>query len=192
MGLLGGTFDPPHLGHLVVAECARVALELDEVRFVVAGAPWMKAESATGPQRVAMTRLAADGHQRFRVDDREVRRDGPTYTVETLTELHSEEPGTAWWFLLGADAAANLDRWKRPEDCLELATFVAVTRPGHTLDLSGPLRGRLRLLEVPAIGISSTDLRWRFARGDAVRYQLPATVERYVREHGLYREARDG
>lgn len=186
LGLLGGTFDPPHLGHLVVAECARVALGLEEVRFVVAGAPWMKEESATPEQRVEMTRLAVRDDPPLTVDDREVRRAGPTYTVDTLTELSRAEPDVPLFFLAGADAVEKLARWHRPADCLALATFVAVTRPGFPLDLDGPLLRRVRLLEVPPIGVTSTDLRHRFGSGGAVRHQLPPVVEDYVRKHGLY------
>lgn len=186
LGLLGGTFDPPHLGHLVVAECARVALGLTEVRFVVAGAPWMKEESATPGQRVEMTRLAVSADPPFSVDDREVRRAGPTYTVDTLTELSRAKPEVSLYFLVGADAVVRLAKWHRPADCLELATFVAVTRPGFPLDLDGPLLGRVRRLEVPPIGVTSTDLRHRFATGGAVRHQLPPAVEDYVRKRGLY------
>lgn len=186
LGLLGGTFDPPHIGHLVAAECARVALRLDAVRFVVAGAPWMKDESASADQRAEMTALAVGDDPAFLVDDREVRRAGPTYTVDTLQELRSEQPDAALWFLAGADALGRLDRWHRPDACLELATFVCVSRPGYDLAGSGPLLDRVQRLEVPAIGISSTDLRHRFARGHAVRHQLPAPVERYIRGWGLY------
>lgn len=187
IGLLGGTFDPPHVGHLIAAECARVALELDEVRFVVAGAPWMKHEAATAAQRVEMTALSVADDRSFVVDDCEVLRHGPTYTVDTLRELRDRHPEASLWFLAGADALAKLDRWHEPEACLELATFVCLTRPGYDLDLSGPLLGRVQCLHIPPVGISSTDLRRRFAAGEAVRHQLPVPAERYVRAHGLYR-----
>ncbi|MGH3441104.1 MAG: nicotinate-nucleotide adenylyltransferase [Nitriliruptorales bacterium] len=186
IGLLGGTFDPPHLGHLVAAECARVSLELDEVRFVVAGAPWMKERCSPAEHRIAMVELAVADEPSFVVSRREVDRAGTTYTVETLEELHEEEPAADLFFLVGADAAQNFDQWKDPERCLELATCVVVTRPGYEVDRSRPLLERFVHLDVPGIGISSTDLRRRFREGRAVRHQLPAAVERYVRAHGLF------
>src|SRR5680860_591488 len=111
VGLLGGTFDPPHLGHLVVAECARVELGLDEVRLLVAGDPWMKQATLPPEARVAMARAAVADDPHLSVDDREARRHGPTYTADTLAELRAEEPDTELWFVLGEDAAAGLARW---------------------------------------------------------------------------------
>lgn len=187
VGLLGGTFDPPHLGHLVVAETARVELGLDEVRLLVAGDPWMKEGHSEAAHRVAMARLAVAGDPHLVVDDRETRRDGPTYTADTLEELRSEEPGVVWTFLLGADAAAKLPRWRRAADALALASFVVVTRPGHRVELTGGLLSGLAELEVPQIEISSTELRRRVREGGAVRYLVPAPVLAYIGEHGLYR-----
>ena len=186
IGLLGGTFDPPHLGHLVVAEIARVRLELDVVLLLVAGDPWMKRTSAAPEHRVAMARLAVGDHPWLGVDDREVRRSGPTYTADTLEELHAEISDASFVFLLGSDALAHLPRWKRVERALELAEFVAVGRPGHPTGDDHPLEAQVGGLAVPQIDISSTDLRERFGRGDAVRYQLPRAVEQYVRREGLY------
>lgn len=186
IGLLGGTFDPPHLGHLIVAEVARVALELDQVQFVVAGAPWMKDTCSPAGQRIEMVELVTEGNDAFTVNRTEVDRDGPTYTVDTLQQLRSEDPEVDPYFLLGADAAQKLPQWRDVERALELATFVAVTRPGYELDLTGPVLGQVKRIEVPAIEISSTDLRRRFRSGEAVRYQLPDAVENYVRAHDLY------
>ncbi|MDX1620018.1 MAG: nicotinate-nucleotide adenylyltransferase [Nitriliruptorales bacterium] len=191
VGLLGGTFDPPHIGHLVAAEEARVALGLEEVRFLVAGDPWMKDQTGTSAQRVDMAELAVAGNDGLSVDSREIRREGPTYTADTLKELRQEEPGADWVFLVGADAAAHIAEWERVEDALAMAEFVAMTRPGYSFDRSGPLTSRVGVIEVPAVGVSSTDLRRRFAEGRAVRYQLPRSVERYVREHGLYGAAHE-
>ena len=188
VGLLGGTFDPPHLGHLVVAEEARVELALDEVRLLVAGDPWMKEGVSSAEHRVAMTRLAVADDPHLTVDTREVDRATATYTADTLEELSDEEPGTGWYFLAGSDALQELPRWNRGRDAVALATFVALTRPGHTLDRDRhELLRELRLLEVPAIEISSTDVRRRVAEGRAIRYQVPLPVHRYIEEHGLYR-----
>lgn len=188
IGLLGGTFDPPHLGHLIVAECARVALDLHQLQLVVAGQPWMKQECSPVDDRLAMADLAVDGHDAFTVNRTEARREGPTYTADTLEELTAGDPDCRLFFLLGADAAQRLQAWKGIDRALDLATFVVVTRPGYRLDRDTPMLDRVRTLEVPRIGISSTDLRRRFRCGEAVRFQLPAPVEAYVRERDLYRE----
>lgn len=187
VGLLGGTFDPPHLGHLIVAELARTDLGLDEVRFVVAGQPWMKRGTSSGDHRVAMTELATAGNGAFAVDRREVDRDGPTYTVETLEQLRDHEPGTLWTFLLGEDAAASVPQWHRGAEALALARFVVVTRPGSRVDLGRAPFDQMDGLDVPPIGISSTDLRARVRRGASIRYQVVPEVETYVRAHDLYR-----
>lgn len=182
VGLFGGTFDPPHIGHLVAAECARVQLGLDRVCFLVAGDPWMKSTSTDPEHRVAMARAATADDPHFVVDDRETRREGPTYTADTLEELTAEDPGTEWLFLLGADAAAALDRWERVAEAERLATFACVTRPGHP---ASSRRGLLHV-EIPGISISSTDLRRRVAEGRAVRHLTPLAVARYIEQNGLY------
>ncbi len=186
IGLLGGTFDPPHLGHLVVAEVARVTLQLTEVHLVVAGQPWMRDDVSQAEHRLSMVQLAAEDNSAFRVNRSEIEREGPTYTADTLEQLSIEKPDAALCFLVGADAAAKMEDWHRIEKALELATFVAVTRPGYEVERTGPILGRLERLEVPALGISGSDLRRRFRVGEAVRYQLPRTVEDYVRQRGLY------
>lgn len=186
IGLLGGTFDPPHLGHLIVAEIARVRLELDVVRFVVAGEPWMKGEVSAADGRCRMVELAIEGEHGFELDRSEIDRPGPTYTIDTLETLTSEVPGADLFFLAGADAIEKLPLWNDAEKCLELATFVAVSRAGYSASLEGPLLDRVVRLDVPQIAISSTDLRRRFREGDAVRYQLPEAVEDHIRRRGLY------
>lgn len=191
VGLLGGTFDPPHVGHLIVAEDARVSLGLHEVRFLVAGDPWMKERTTPAAHRVAMVEHAVADNAHLSVDARETRRDGPTYTADTLEQLHEEEPDRDWVFLLGADAAAHVPEWNRAEDALARARFVALTRPGYSLDLDSPMLRQIERLDVPHIDLSSTDLRARFGAGRAVRYQVPRSVERYIREHGLYGAAHE-
>ena len=190
IALFGGTFDPPHVGHLVVAEEARISLGLDEVRFVVAGQPWMRRSCSPGADRVEMTTLAVAGDPHFTVTSIEVERAGPTYTVDTLEALATAEPESDRFFVVGADAAARLPEWREVERCLALATFVVTTRGGYDVVIDDAFAPRVVVLEVPAIDVSSTDLRARFATGRAVRFQLPDAVERYVRERRLY-ERRD-
>lgn len=187
LGLLGGTFDPPHLGHLVVAECARVELPLDEVRLLVAGQPWMKGAAPTrAADRVRLTEAAVAGDPHLRVDAREVDREGPTYTADTLAELHAEDADAELFFLLGEDAAAGLSRWHRIEEAFALATFVIVTRPGHPAPPAATLPQQVIHLEVPQLEVSSTQLRHRYAAGLGTRYLVPDAVEAAIRELGLY------
>ncbi len=186
VGLLGGTFDPPHLGHLVVAECARVELALDEVRLLVTGDPWMKSTTSAPDERVAMARAAVADDPHLGVDDREVRREGPTYTADTLGELRAEEPDVDWWFVLGEDAANGLSRWERVGEAFALARFVVVTRPGHAAPDASELPDDVVHLEVPHLEVSSTELRTRFREGKATRYLVPIAVDAHVRDRGLY------
>ena len=188
IGLLGGTFDPPHLGHLVVAEGVRDALGLDEVRLLVAGDPWMKQTTSPADDRVAMCRLAVADDPHLAVDDRETRRDGPTYTADTLRGLRHDEPDAAWSFVLGADAAARLPDWQGVHEALELAEWVVVGRP----DIAWPdheLSDRLLRLHLPLIGISSTELRAWAAEGRSLRYLVPDRVRDHIDTRQLYRDA---
>jgi nicotinate-nucleotide adenylyltransferase len=186
VGLLGGTFDPPHLGHLVVAECARVDLELDEVRLLVAGDPWMKNGVTPAEQRVRLVEAAVSGDEHLRLDDREVSRTGPTFTADTLEELVAEEPDTRWWFLIGVDAANEIDRWERIDAAFALATFVVVPRPGHAPKLAEPYASQVEHLEVPWLDVASRELRERYRDHRATRYLVPDAVDSLVRSLGLY------
>ncbi|MFP5308956.1 MAG: nicotinate-nucleotide adenylyltransferase [Actinomycetes bacterium] len=186
VGLLGGTFDPPHLGHLVVAEEARDALGLDEVRLLVAGDPWMKDGESPAAVRVALCEAAVAHLPGVVVDDREARRTGPTYTADTLAELAAAEPGTAFTFLLGADAANDLPRWERAEEALALARFVVVARAGDTPAVQA-LGHALARLDVPRVDVSSTDVRRRVAEGRSIRHLVPPSVRHEIEERRLYR-----
>lgn len=183
VGLLGGTFDPPHLGHLVAAQAALEELGLDEVRLLVAGDPWQKSGTSPAPVRLELAELAVADNDELVVDDRECRREGPTYTVDTLLELRVEEPDADLVFLLGADAAASLPTWHRAEVVLTLARFVVVTRPGHPVPDLPP---GVDVLEVPPLDVSSTLLRELAGRGRSLRYLIPEPVRRRVGEYGLY------
>lgn len=194
VGIMGGTFDPIHLGHLVTAEQARADLGLTEVVFVPAGAPWQKSEATSGEHRYLMTVLATAANPAFSVSRLEIDRGGPTYTVETLRAIRKIRPDERLFFVTGADAILNILTWKDAEECLELAEFVAATRPGYDLtklEAQG-VRKSVRLLDVPALAISSTDVRGRFESGRPVRYLIPREVEEFARKHGLYGTDRAG
>ena len=194
LGLFGGTFDPIHLGHLILAEQCREACRLDRVWFVVAGAPPHKRGDRTPvAHRLEMARIATAGHPAFEVSDLETRRPGPHYSVETLESVHRERPDDELFFLIGADSLVDLPAWREPEGIARLATIVVVNRPG--IEVADPGRmpdfgpGTRPLLSVtiPSIGIASHDLRRRLAEGRSVRFMVPRGVEAYIEAQGLYR-----
>ena len=195
-GILGGTFDPIHLGHLIIAEEVRQCLGLEEVLFIPTGEPWMKAGKCLSPahHRINMVRLAIASNPFFRVSSIEVDRPGPTYLVDTLEALHQESDGEdELHFILGEDSLKDLPRWKQPARILELCTMVVVTRPGcQELDM-GPVMAlvlssdKLIFLDGPLVGVSGTDIRCRVALGLPTRYHVPDEVERYMFQYGLYR-----
>jgi nicotinate-nucleotide adenylyltransferase len=194
IGILGGTFNPPHLGHLVLAQEAYRELALDQVLLIPAGIPPHKpVDAEPGPaHRLALCRLAVAGDDRFAVSDLELRRDGPSFTVDTLRELNTLTPTDELFLILGADIAAGLPQWHEPEQVLELATVAITKRRGtprgsvqRSLD---QLKGgdRARFLAMPRIGISSTMVRRRARAGQPIRYFVPDGVVGYIAEHGLY------
>jgi len=190
LGVLGGTFDPPHIGHLVLAESAREQLRLDRVGFVPAGDPWRKAnrDVTAAVHRLAMIRLAVADNARFDVDEREIRRQGPSYTAVTLREIRGElAAGDELFFLVGADALADLPTWYEPASIAEAALIAVAPREGVALPLSLPFgEERIVRVEMPHIGISSTDLRERARRGLSLRYLVPDAVMAYIEERRLY------
>jgi nicotinate-nucleotide adenylyltransferase len=198
VGVLGGTFDPIHLGHLIIAEEARACLELERVIFVPAGQPWLKAGQTLTPgqHRLRMVELAVASNPYFQVARNEVERSGPTYTIDTVAELQQElGGGAALHLIMGMDALEQFHRWREPERLLELCKLVVANRPGHqAVDVGNVMprypqaSGRVTLLSVPQIEISSTEIRLRAARGISFRYQVPEAVEQYILEHRLYRE----
>jgi nicotinate-nucleotide adenylyltransferase len=199
LGLFGGTFDPVHFGHLLLAEQCREQCGLDAVWFLPSGSPPHKRRDITpGKQRLEMLQLATAGHEAFSVSDRELKREGTTYTVDTLTELHAEQPDAELFFLIGADSLHDLPTWREPQRILELATIVAVNRgdrPLPSLDgvrekLGEPAAGRIQFATMPGCDISATDIRERVAAGRSIRYMTPRAVEVYIQQHGLYRSDR--
>ncbi len=186
VGVLGGTFDPIHLGHLAAASEVHFALSLDTVVVVpTAEQPFKEGLEVTpADHRVAMARLAVAADPRLEVSTVDVDRGAPTYTVDTLNDLRAARPDAAWFFITGADALARLGEWKDAEGLWDLATFVGVTRPGYAF---GPLDPRVRLVEVPGLAVSSTDIRRRVRVGEPFRYLVPDAVADYIVEHHLYR-----
>jgi len=192
VGILGGTFDPVHVAHLILAEEAREALGLDEVLFIPAGEPWRKSARAITPaeHRLAMLRLALEGNEAFGISDIELRRSGPTYTADTLEELAGERLDDEFYFIVGADALADLPNWHEPERIVAHAVLAVAPRELQevnvvALNLPGLAR-RIQAFPLPRIDISSTDIRARVAAGASIRYLVPDAVERYIRAHGLY------
>jgi nicotinate-nucleotide adenylyltransferase len=193
LGVMGGTFDPIHYGHLVAAEEALVQFALDEVVFVPTGRPWMKEERDVSPaeDRYLMTVIATASNPRFRVSRVEIDRDGPTYTVDTLRALAAENPDAELYFITGADAIFEIFDWRDPDEVLGLAHFIAATRPGYDLrrfeTRSATKQPNVSAMNVPALAISSTDVRERVREGRPIRYLLPEGVKSYVEKVGLYR-----
>ncbi len=193
LGVMGGTFDPIHHGHLVTAEAALWAFGLDEVVFVPTGQPWMKADREVTPpeHRYLMTVIATASNPRFSVSRIEVERRGPTYTVDTLQELRRQaEDEVELFFITGADAMLEIFHWKDPEEVLSLAHFIAATRPGYDIarfEKEAPTsHPKVSALDVPALAISSTDIRRRVRAGQPIRYLVPEGVETYIRKFELY------
>lgn len=197
IGLLGGTFDPIHIGHLVVAEEARVRLELAEVLFVPAGQPYLKANTPilAAEHRLQMVRLAIAGKPYFRLSTMEIERAGPTYSVDTISELKGQlDDEDELYFILGWDNLEDLPKWHEPRRLIELCYLVAVPRVSYPIpDLSSlekavpGLSQRLVMLDKPEIDISASVIRERVARGLSIDHLVPKEVERYIREQRLYR-----
>jgi len=185
---MGGTFDPIHHGHLVAASEVASRYELDEVVFVPTGRPTFKLDTTvTEPEhRYLMTVIATASNPRFTVSRADIDRPGITYTVDTLRDLRAERPDAELFFITGADAVAQIMSWKEADRLWEMAHFVAVNRPGHHLSIAGIPEGAVTTMEVPALAISSTDVRRRSADGEPVWYLVPDGVVQYIGKHGLY------
>ncbi|GLZ47196.1 putative nicotinate-nucleotide adenylyltransferase [Actinomycetospora sp. NBRC 106375] len=194
IGVMGGTFDPIHHGHLVAASEAQVRFELDEVVFVPTGQPYRKESRSVSPaeDRYLMTVVATASNPRFTVSRVDVDRMGPTYTVDTLSDLATIFPEDELFFITGADALEQILSWHRADEMFGLAHFVGVTRPGFDLDGDHLPSGAVSLLEVPAMAISSTACRERVAAGEPVWYLVPDGVVQYIAKRGLYRERGQG
>jgi nicotinate-nucleotide adenylyltransferase len=186
---MGGTFDPVHHGHLVAASEVAVLFGLDEVVFVPTGQPWQKGDREVAPaeDRYLMTVIATASNPRFSVSRVDVDRGGPTYTIDTLSDLKRQRPDDELFFITGADALAQILSWRDSDACFALAHFIGVTRPGFDLGASHLPEGTVSLVEVPALAISSSDCRARVGRGMPVWYLVPDGVVQYIEKRGLYR-----
>src|SRR3954469_25674321 len=187
VGVMGGTFDPIHNGHLVAASEVQQVFDLDEVVFVPTGQPWMKADVTPAEHRYLMTVIATASNPRFTVSRVDIDREGPTFTIDTLRDLKAQRPDVDLFFITGADALAQILSWKDVDELWELARFIGVTRPGHELTDRGLPVNRVTLQEVPAMAISSTDCRDRVAAGHPVWYLVPDGVVQYIAKYRLYR-----
>ncbi|MBI5169093.1 MAG: nicotinate-nucleotide adenylyltransferase [Candidatus Eisenbacteria bacterium] len=193
LGIFGGTFDPPHTGHLALAECAREQLGLDRVLFVPAARPPHKrgAKRSSAAHRVAMTRAAVRGNPAFAVSTIETRRRGPSWTVDTVRALAAEHAGEELWLLMGADSYAAFGTWREPAEIARHARLAVALRPGTRAPKRprGVARDRVTFLENPELEISSSAVRERARAGRSVRYLVPDAVARHIARHGLYGSA---
>ncbi len=189
IGVMGGTFDPIHYGHLVCAAEARHQFDLDEVIFVPAGHPWQKQNTSDAEDRYMLVMLATAEDAHFSVSRIEIDRPGPTYTLDTLRILNDfYQEGVELFFITGADAVLDILTWKDPEVVLSLAHFIAATRPGFDLAKLGSPQfgGRVSPMHIPALAISSTDIRLRVREGRPIRYLLPPQVADYIISNEIY------
>jgi nicotinate-nucleotide adenylyltransferase len=196
VGVFGGTFDPIHLGHLAVARSIQSSLGLDNVIFIPAGQPWLKADTPVSrvKDRVQMLRLALARRRAFELSTIEADRPGPSYTVDTMETLQRQLGSDADFFLLGSDALMDIAKWKEPQRLIQLCQLVAFARPGFGLPTMEALEAavpgisqRVVFVEVPQVNIRATDIRCRIAEGRSIQRLVPRAVERYILEHGLYK-----
>jgi nicotinate-nucleotide adenylyltransferase len=191
LGVMGGTFDPIHNGHLVAASEVAHLFSLDEVVFVPTGRPWLKSEQkvTAAEDRYLMTVIATASNPRFSVSRVDIERSGPTYTIDTLRDIREiYPPDTELSFITGADALGQVLSWHDIEELFTLAHFIGCTRPGHQLSDPGLPNGRVSLVEVPALAISSTECRERVRSGEPIWYLVPDGIVQYINKRGLYLE----
>jgi nicotinate-nucleotide adenylyltransferase len=192
LGVMGGTFDPIHHGHLVAASEVAHAFALDEVVFVPTGQRAEKDAASRGEDRYLMTVIATASNPRFSVSRVDIDRPGPTYTIDTLRELRTIRPDADLFFITGADALAQIMTWQDADELFKLAHFVGCTRPGHHLSGAGLPNDRVSLIEIPALSISSTTCRERVGAGVPIWYLVPDGIVQYISKRGLYRHGNRG
>jgi len=191
VGIMGGAFDPIHIGHLIAAESAREVCRLDEVWFIPTYGSPLKANrpGAEGEHRLAMVEAAVADHAAFKVSDLELARGGTSYSIDTASELVRLYPSYSFSYIIGSDRINDLSKWHRIEELAALVSFIGLERPSdkpRLEQLPPMLRDRLTMVQMPAIGLSSTALREKLSAGRSVLYEVPAEAERYIRRHGLY------
>jgi nicotinate-nucleotide adenylyltransferase len=191
VGIMGGTFDPIHHGHLVAASEVAALFDLDEVVFVPTGEPWQKSERQVSPaeHRYLMAVIATASNPRFWVSRVDIDRGGPTYTIDTIRDVASQRPGAELYFITGADALGQILSWKQAADSLRSARFIGVTRPGYVLSDDHLPTDAVTLIDVPAMAISSSDCRERVRAGRPFWYLVPDGVVQYINKHRLYLDA---
>lgn len=196
LGIMGGTFDPIHYGHLIAAECARVEYALERVIFVPAKTPPHKdaAGILDGDDRYFMVKIAVKDNPAFEVSDLELKRGGISYTVDTVRHFQSQYPGIDIYFIMGLDSLLIIDTWKDVDQILSICRFIVVTRPGYNMDNDEELKAklprdlweRLFFMQIPGLDISSSDIRYRIGAGKPIKYMLPPEVESYIRKNRIY------
>lgn len=189
IGVLGGSFDPVHNGHLVVANEVLERVGLDKVLFTPAGQQWQKSSRTSAADRAEMVRVGIRNNPKFELCTVDIERDGPTYTVDTLTELRLRYPADDFYFVVGADAFAAFETWRNFEQIPELANLVVVSRPGHSIEVPDSLRGKISVVEIPALDISSTQCRNLAESGIELTGLVPDPVNTFIREHHIYQKA---
>lgn len=188
VGILGGTFNPPHFGHLIMANEAHHSLGLEEVRFMPnAIAPHKEVSGVTAAQRLKMTELAIEGFPQFRIEDYEINTGGVSFTFNTISHLMEREPGTEFYFIIGGDSVADLDSWHRIHELAEMIQFVGIGRPGYDATTEFPVM----MIDSPEMHLSSTMLRDRVAAKKPLTFFVPERVESYIRKEGLYGTEQD-
>jgi len=189
IGLFGGTFDPPHNAHVALASLALDELGLDELRWIPAGQPWQKARQITpAAQREAMVRLAMASEPRFMIERCEIKRQGPSFTLDTVRELQAARPGAEWFLIIGQDQYANLHTWRDWRELLARVTLAVANRPGVAIEPHADVKAAAqRIVPLPMQDIASTDIRARVAAGQDITALVPAGVARYIEAHHLYR-----
>ncbi len=189
LGIFGGTFNPPHLAHLLAAESVRDHLKLDRILFVPAAIPphKMKENVVPAKHRLEMVRLSIQGNPFFELSDIELRRKGPSYTIDTIRELKRSRPDDDLHLIMGIDLLTDFDTWKHPEEILKECRLIAMNRPGFDLAVVDKrLLAQVELVNVPSVDISSTNIRRRVKSGRSIRYMVPAAVEDYIRTNSIY------
>lgn len=183
VGILGGTFDPPHIGHLIMAEEVRVALQLDEIWFIPSYEPPHKQKAhSSRNDRLYMLEKSIQDNEYFHINSIELKRKGKSYTIDTVKALNKQYPNDKFYFIIGADMVEYLPNWKNIDELMGLITFVGVTRPGYKLKTSYPVK----MIDIPMIHLSSTEIRDRVANGKSIKYLVQHPVEQFIEGKGLY------